>query len=77
MIECDACKMIVNKIEDLLETNTTKVTHHMTSHLLEKPSHTNLVDFDQSQISNVNTSLKRPFKKLLNAYFSFKFGQCK
>ncbi len=30
-----------------------------------------LMDFDQSQNSNLNTSLERPSQELLNAYFSF------
>ncbi len=37
----------------------------------------NLEGFCPSQHSNLNTSLERPYKELLNAYFSFENGQCK
>ncbi len=37
----------------------------------------NLMNFDQSQNSNLNTSLERPSQELLNAYFSFEIGHSK
>ncbi len=36
-----------------------------------------LKDFDQSQNSNLNTSLERPSQELLNVYFSLEIEQSK
>ncbi len=62
------------------------VTHHnnkvMGSHNVgpKRVLHTDiqiLMNFEPSQNSNLNTSLERPFKELLNGYFSFEIRQSK
>ncbi len=56
------------RIQFLLSKIATK-----TGYFLEKKKALDLTDFDQSQNSNLNASLKSPFQELLNAYFSFEF----